>query len=145
MSHKVYHPLGERLMRQLAFIDENCTEFTSAYFSSDTREYLNFFYRYAHEVQKYLLSFSALSEDISVVPKVFIGSQVSLMYLDDKETEQFTICFPDQSDPDEGNISFLSPVGSQLLLRSAGDKLVLTTPGGSTEVIIKEIKFKSHW
>ncbi|UYP10979.1 GreA/GreB family elongation factor [Priestia megaterium] len=72
-------------------------------------------------------------------------SQVSLMYLDNKETEQFTICFPGQSDPDKGNISFLSPVGRQLLLRSAGEKLVLTTPGGNTEVIIKEIKFKSHW
>ncbi|WP_430131118.1 GreA/GreB family elongation factor [Priestia aryabhattai] len=72
-------------------------------------------------------------------------SQVSLMYLDNKETEQFTICFPDQSDPDKGNISFSSPVGSQLLLRSAGEKLVLTTSGGNIEVIIKEIKFKSHW
>ncbi|NER44912.1 GreA/GreB family elongation factor [Bacillus megaterium NBRC 15308 = ATCC 14581] len=145
MSHKVYHALGESLIRQLAFRDKNCTEFISSYFSSDTREYLNFFYKYTHEVQKYLLSFSALSEDISVVPKIFIESQVSLMYLDNKQTEQFTICFPDQSDPDKGNISFLSPVGSQLLLRSAGEKLVLTTPGGSTEVFIKEIKFKSNW
>nr|WP_259345542.1 GreA/GreB family elongation factor [Priestia aryabhattai] len=33
--------------------------------------------------------------------------------MDNKETEQFTICFPGQSDPDKGNISFLSPVGRQ--------------------------------
>jgi len=66
---------------------------------------------------------------------------VTVLYDEDDETEDFVICLPDQSDPDRGFISFLSPVGRQLLLRKLGEQLSLKIPTGDLQLTIKEISY----
>ncbi|MET3696641.1 transcription elongation factor GreA [Bacillus oleivorans] len=136
----------EFFVDQLVHIDENIKELTNLYISStpvDERR-KHFFSLYVLELEE-LLKQNQKNNVISFFPKVFIGTKVTVMYEDDHETEDYVICFPEQSDPDNGFISFLSPVGRQLLLRKIGEQLLLKVPTGELSVSIKEISFAGDW
>lgn len=139
MSHKVELNLKETLLNQLVFLEENVTEIIDSYFSSNRNKYKEFLNTYSTEVQDFLSTVDEQSE--SSLIKAFIGTKVVLKYEDEDETDDYTICMPENSDPDKGFISFLSPVGSQLLLRSSGEIMNLITPGGEFKVTIKAINF----
>ncbi|WP_243355479.1 GreA/GreB family elongation factor [Bacillus litorisediminis] len=141
------NPLGNKefFLEQLVVIDENIKELTELYISSTP----------VHERRKHFLSLYVLELEellkqnqknniISFFPKVFIGTKVTVMYDDDHETEDYVICFPDQSDPDNGFISFLSPVGRQLLLKKIGEQIMLKVPTGELPVTIREISFSGE-
>lgn len=142
MNHSLQHS-REYFFQQLDFIDENIKELTSLYLSSTPiQERLkHFFNLYVLEVED-LLKTNQRNNVISFFPKVYIGTKVSVLYVEDNETEDFVICFPEQSDPDLGYISFLSPVGRQLLLKNIGEEISLKIPNGELLVTIKEISFE---
>jgi transcription elongation factor GreA len=54
------------------------------------------------------------------------------------------IVMPEDTNPDEGRISFLSPVGSQLLLGSKGEVRSVHTPSGSMRIRITGIELRSE-
>jgi transcription elongation factor GreA len=139
MSHKVELSLKETLLNQLVFLEENVTEIIGSYFSSNRNKYKEFLNTYSTEVQDFLSTIDERPE--SSPTKAFIGTKVVLKYEGEDETDDYTICMPENSDPDKGFISFLSPVGSQLLLRSSGEIMNLITPGGEFKVTIKAINF----
>ena len=141
MNHKLDLSFRETIVDHLVFFDENSTEIIDSYFLSDRSKFKEFYTTYTSEVEKFLTTLNTEGEVQDYIPKVFIGCKVLLNYIEDNEVEEYTICFPELSDPDNGFISFLSPVGSQLLLRSASEKMLLSTPGGELKVIIKEITF----
>ncbi|MDR4888283.1 GreA/GreB family elongation factor [Fredinandcohnia sp. QZ13] len=135
MSHKDY------FAEQLQLIDTNFQELKSLYLSSTPLKERdqNFLSSYINELKSYL--------EIEVsgpIPKVFIGTKVTVMFDGDDDTEDYYICLPKQSDPDAGCISFLSPVGRQLLLRKVDDNVLLNTPAGSLPVTIKSITFAEN-
>ncbi|CEH30778.1 hypothetical protein AM501_30105 [Aneurinibacillus migulanus] len=145
MNHSLsYYPLRKSLIKQLIFIEENMVELLDLYVASTPiheRDF-SFFERYVSEVEKFLSN----SEESTypALAKVFIGSQVALLYEDDGYVDHFTICFPEKSDPTHGYISFLSPVGRQLLLHDLDEKVILSTPSGEISVSIKKIEFKDY-
>ncbi|MDQ0971724.1 transcription elongation factor GreA [Neobacillus niacini] len=130
------------LIQQLNYIDKNIKELTNLYLSSTpVQERLkHFFNLYVMEVEE-LLKTNKRNEFISHFPKVFIGTKVTVLYDDEYESEDYVICYPEQSDPDLGYISFLSPVGRQLLFKNLGDKVSIKIPTGELLVTIKEISF----
>ncbi|MFT9846251.1 GreA/GreB family elongation factor [Aneurinibacillus sp. REN35] len=145
MNHSLtYYPLRKSLIKQLIYIEENTTELLDLYVSSTMvhdRDF-NFFKRYVAEVEAFLSD-----DEKSTYPalsKVFIGCQVAVLFKEDNYIEHFTICFPEQSDPTRGYISFLSPVGRQLLLHALDEEMVLVTPGGETNITITKIEFKDY-
>lgn len=129
-------------IQQLHYIDENIKELTNLYLSSTpVQERLkHFFNLYVMEVED-LLKTNKRNEMISHFPKVFIGTKVTILYEEEDEIEDYVICYPEQSDPDLGYISFLSPVGRQLLFKNLGDKVSIKIPTGELLVTIKEISF----
>jgi transcription elongation factor GreA len=141
MNHSAYQG-REYFVRQLVYIDENIKELTELYFSSTPiQERLkHFFNLYVLEVED-LLKVNQKNNPILFFPKVLIGTKVTVWYEEDNETEDYVICYPEQSDPDRGYISFLSPVGRQLLLKNNGEKLSLKIPTGELLVTIKEISY----
>jgi transcription elongation factor GreA len=141
MNHNL-HLTKDYYLQQLNYIDENIKELTNLYLSSTpVQERLkHFFNLYVLEVED-LLERNKKNDMISFFPKVFIGTKVTVLYDEEDETEDYVICYPEQSDPDLGYISFLSPVGRQLLFKSLGDKVSIKIPTGELLVTIKEISF----
>ncbi|MBL4953957.1 GreA/GreB family elongation factor [Neobacillus sp. OS1-32] len=127
---------------QLAYIEENIKDLTNLYISSTPiQERLkHFFNLYVLEVEE-LLNQNRKNAVISFFSKVYIGTKVTVQYDDEDDFEEYVICFPEQSDPDRGFISFLSPVGRQLLLKEMGEKISLKVPTGKLQVTIKEISY----
>jgi transcription elongation factor GreA len=141
MNHSP-HLTKNYYVQQLHYLDENIKELTNLYLSSTpVQERLkHFFNLYVLEVEE-LLKTNKRNEIISHFLKVFIGTKVTVLYDDEYETEDYVICYPEQSDPDLGYISFLSPVGRQLLFKNLGDKVSIKIPTGELLVTIKEISF----
>jgi transcription elongation factor GreA len=141
MNHSGYQN-KDYFSQQLVYIDENIKELTNLYISSTPiQERLkHFFHLFVLEVEE-LLTNNQKNEMISSFPKVYIGTKVTVLYEEENETEDYVICYPEQSNPDEGYISFLSPVGRQLLFKNIGEKISLHIPTGELMVTIKEISF----
>jgi transcription elongation factor GreA len=141
MNHSL-HLTKDYYVQQLSYIDENIKELTNLYLSSTPiQERLkHFFNLYVLEVED-LLKTNKRNEIISFFPKVLIGTKVTVLYDEENETEDYVICYPEQSDPDLGYISFLSPVGRQLLFKNLDDKVSIKIPTGELLVTINEISF----
>jgi transcription elongation factor GreA len=141
MNHSVPQN-KEDFVQQLVYIDENIKELTNLYISSTPvqERVKHFFNIYTLEVEE-LLKENSKRKVISAFPKVYIGTKVTVWYEEDHEAEEYTICLPEQSDPDSGFISFLTPVGKQLLLKNIGETLLLKVPTGEVPVTIKEISY----
>jgi len=135
MSHKDY------FNDQLQYIDQHLQELNNLYSSSTPLKERNqtFFRSYVSELKSYVESGA-----VEPIPKVFIGTKVTVMFDGEDDTEDYYICLPEQSDPDAGCISFLSPVGRQLLLCKVGDKVLLSTPAGGLPVMIQDIAFAGN-
>ncbi|MCM3767817.1 GreA/GreB family elongation factor [Neobacillus niacini] len=135
----------EFFIQQLVMIDENIKELNNLYISSTPlpERLKHFFNLYVLEVEEFLKQ-NRKSNIITNIPKVFIGTKVTVIYDEDDETEDYVICFPEDSDPDRGFISFLSPVGRQLLLKEIGERIPLKVPTGELAVTIKEISYVGY-
>ncbi|WP_042454705.1 GreA/GreB family elongation factor [Neobacillus dielmonensis] len=144
MNHS-FPQCKEDFVQQLVYIDENIKELTDLYISSTPiQERLkHFFSIYFLEVEE-LIKINKEKSTIPLFPKVYIGTKVTVLYDDEDETEDYVICFPEHSDPDLGYISFLSPVGRQLLLKNVGEQILLQVPTGALSVTIKEISYANH-
>lgn len=135
----------EYLVKQMVYIDENTKELTTLYVASTPvqEQVKNFFSLYLLELEE-LLSADPKNSLVPFLPKVYIGTRVTVLFEEESDTEDFVICFPEQSDPDSGCISFLSPVGRQLLLKKIGESVLLKIPTGDLRVRIKEISYVGH-
>ncbi|MFD2442450.1 GreA/GreB family elongation factor [Bacillus sp. CGMCC 1.16607] len=97
-----------------------------------------FFDLYLLHLNEYVTS--CLNQEVPKMDKVFIGSSISVKYLDDDEEEHYTICFPEEIDPDYGKISIFSPIGRQLLLKNLDEEISLEIPTGTLRIKIVDIK-----
>jgi transcription elongation factor GreA len=72
------------------------------------------------------------SIDISKIPKdrIAYGSQVVLYDLDKEEKVKYKLVTSEESDPDKGLISTVSPIGQGLMGKQEGDEIKVKTPTG---------------
>lgn len=129
-----------QLVNQLVFFDESKINFLNQYFPDITPA--------RNRIDRVLTAYTATVEklfadysDETLNSVVLIGSQVDLRYLEDGETESYTIVFPHQASVDENKVSFLSPVGSQLLLAPVHETCRLGVPSGEVEVKLERIRY----
>ena len=126
---------------QLTLLDERTEQWADKYFPSPGRErsqFLQFVDRYTSAVEG-LIGQQEQAAGSFEAPFVLIGSTVTIEYVSDGSRESYTICLPEQMDIDCGHISFLSPLGRQLLLASPSDTVKVKAPDGELEVLIKSI------
>ncbi|OLO27913.1 hypothetical protein BTR23_19070 [Alkalihalophilus pseudofirmus] len=128
-----------KLINQLVYFDEELHRFLEVFVQEKSKksEVEKTVHEYMEVVERILANFN--EESINSV--VLIGSTVEVYYLDDHINETFTIVFPYQANPEKDLISFLSPVGSQLLLAKANQTYKIKLPFGDTSVIVKKITF----
>jgi transcription elongation factor GreA len=70
--------------------------------------------------------------------KIEMGSTVTLKL--ENDSFSYEIVGANESDPLKGKISSESPLGFSLLGKAKGDKVDITTPGGTTSYQIVEVK-----
>jgi transcription elongation factor GreA len=72
------------------------------------------------------------SIDISKIPtdSIAYGSVVVLYDLDKEEKVTYELVTSEESDPDSGKISTVSPIGQALMGREEGDEVKVKTPNG---------------
>ncbi|MCB0325555.1 MAG: transcription elongation factor GreB [Bdellovibrionales bacterium] len=74
--------------------------------------------------------------------QVLFGATVRLLDEDDKE-RTYTILGADESDPDRGRISWLSPLARALHKAKAGDFVTFRSPQGERELEVLEVRYES--
>lgn len=72
---------------------------------------------------------------------VWIGSDVTVVDEIEGFEETYKIVLPQQIDADLGHISFMSPLGSKLLLARQGVRIEVDSPSGSYGMIISKVMF----
>ncbi|GIP37836.1 hypothetical protein J31TS4_11160 [Paenibacillus sp. J31TS4] len=130
-----------QLSQQLAYFEADKTDFMDRYYPSPGRERT----RVGELLSLYTNTLGALLakelDETAFLDTVLIGSEVELFYLDDQFTETYTIVFPQQADPNENKISFLSPIGIQLLMAPLQVPIPLQVPSGSLQVRIERVRY----
>jgi transcription elongation factor GreA len=71
---------------------------------------------------------------------IVFGSTVELKNLVNNQTVTYQLVGPYESNPEDGKISIISPLGKALIGNEEGDYIKLKTPGGVQEFEILEIK-----
>ena len=71
---------------------------------------------------------------------VSIGSTVKVLYLSDNDTEEYKIVGSLEADPFNNKISNESPIGQAIIGKKKGDIIDVSSPTGSYQVKIEEIK-----
>jgi transcription elongation factor GreA len=71
---------------------------------------------------------------------IIFGSTVDLKNLASNQTVTYQLVGPYESNPEDGKISIISPLGKALIGNEEGDYVKLKTPGGVQEFEILEIK-----
>ncbi|WP_256759742.1 GreA/GreB family elongation factor [Cohnella sp. WQ 127256] len=137
MSHSHNERLHGDLTRQLS------------YFEKETKELLRKVYpdmSKRDEMQKLLDSYTdhirlfqagSIAGDTDSL--VWIGSSVTIQDEIDRLDETYKIVMPHEVNVDLGHISFLSPLGSKLLLARKDNRIEVESPSGSYEVIIMNV------
>lgn len=134
----------KHLVHQLVYFDEHLALFNDFYLSGfspgERKQMEDMIRRYTEHLTE------ALDQDDAGLDRclrtvIFVGSTATVVYDDDASTESFTLVYPTESDPDRNRISFLSPIGRQLLCRQSEHPLVLDIPNGSLGLRIREVKY----
>lgn len=143
MSHRHLSGTRKHLISQLAFFDDQFAIFLDTYF--------NDFNRARQEmdslIRKYIAKLEAIlgGDDESLAAQlnevVLLGSSVELKFLEDGISEDYTVVYPSEADPDHNRISFLSPIGKHLLLANLNDELEIDGPAGAYRVKVEKIKY----
>ncbi|MGN7470591.1 GreA/GreB family elongation factor [Brevibacillus sp. SAFN-007a] len=143
MNPSILQGTRKHLIHQLVFFDEQYSLFFDQYVRDYGREKQmvdDCIQRYKQTLEQLLAKDdSALYESLKAV--ALLGSSVRVLFEEDGFEESFTVVFPTDSDPDHNRISFLSPIGRQLLLTAPHNRIVLESPVGRQQVLVREISF----
>ncbi len=71
--------------------------------------------------------------------EVGVGNSVKLQYVDDNETETYTIVGSKEADPDSNKISNESPIAKAIIGKKVNTTVTVESPSGKYEVKILEI------
>ena len=71
--------------------------------------------------------------------KVAIGAKVTIQYIDDDDTVEYSIVGSQEADPFENKISNESPIAKAILNKKVGDTVTVESPNGTYDVKIISI------
>jgi len=71
--------------------------------------------------------------------KITVGSKIKLEYIEDNETEEYTIVGVKEADPFANKISNESPIAKAIIGKKAGEIVTVDSPNGKYSVKIVEI------
>lgn len=130
------------ILRQLVHLDESKKTMLDAYFPlpdrlAERKSIEIMLERYVHRIEKLL--FCLTHEPDYTLTFVVVGSTVTIRNTQSQVSESYKICYPDHVDIDAGCISFLSPLGRQLLLLPIYSTVQVAVPDGQLEYVVERI------
>ncbi|WP_150271475.1 GreA/GreB family elongation factor [Paenibacillus tepidiphilus] len=132
-----------QLLNQLLFFDEGLSSFLSEYYPEPGPDRV----LVERTLKQYTSVVEGILQDFSLNRLnscALIGSKIEVEYLDDSSVECYTIVFPGASDPGCNEISFLSPIGLQLLMTEPDENVELEVPSGILSVRVRAIRYHSN-
>ncbi|TQR36860.1 GreA/GreB family elongation factor [Brevibacillus brevis] len=143
MNPSILNGTRNHLINQLVFFDEQYSLFYDQYvrnYGKEKQAIDEIVVRYKQTLESLLAKEdSALFQSLKAI--TLLGSSVKVLFEEDQFEESFTVVYPTDIDPDNNRISFLSPIGRQLLLAAPHDSVVLESPVGRQQVQVREISF----
>lgn len=143
MSHSPLFGTRKHLVSQLAFFDEQHAIFLDTYcqqYGKERQQLDQLIRQYVSKLEEILVGDDEqLGQSLQQI--VLMGSTVTVVDLEDASSEEYTVVYPTEADPDHNRISFLSPFGRRLLLASYGDELVIDSPTSQYSIKLDRIKF----
>jgi regulator of nucleoside diphosphate kinase len=73
---------------------------------------------------------------------VTMNSTIELVDMDTKETETYTLVFPEDADISKGKISILAPIGTAMLGYEIGDVFEWEVPAGKRRLRVERIIYQ---
>ena len=73
---------------------------------------------------------------------ITMNSKVLLKDLNSNEEVTYTVVFPENADPDQDNISILTPIGTALLGYHQGDVVQWVVPAGTVRLKVEKILYQ---
>jgi transcription elongation factor GreA len=125
-----------RQAREFGDISEN-----SEYDDAKNEQYL--LERRIGELQRRLRSAKVVDPSQVDNDAVDLGTRVTLRVVDGGQERTFQIVGANESDPGSGKLSHASPVGRAVLKKKVGEKVIVSTPRGSTEYEIVNVEAAS--
>ena len=98
------------------------------------------------ELEDRIKKLQAIVDNVTIIDtvttdKVGVGNTVTISYLDDEdEKDEYKIVGSQEADPFESKISNESPIAKALLGHKVGDVVSVSSPNGSYEIKVIEIK-----
>ncbi|MCR8657091.1 GreA/GreB family elongation factor [Paenibacillus endoradicis] len=139
MNHSVeWETQIQNYDKQLVTIEELRSKQLEKYIlkqSGLTKEMEQLLDRYMQEIKRRLTLLKAPEEQL-----VMLNTIIEIEYVDDGFIDTYSIVAPEEIDPEQGKISLLSPVGSQLLLAPLHEQIELSTPAGKMTIRVISIK-----
>lgn len=139
MSHSNNAKFQEELIAQVNYFDQATSELLRKLYPDtgkrdELQQLIDGYMDHIHSV----LEGSMQGEPDSLA---WIGSHVTVLDEIDGFEETYKIVLPQQIDADLGHISFMSPLGSKLLLARKGDRIEVDSPSGSYGMLISNVIF----
>ncbi len=77
---------------------------------------------------------------LPIKDRVMFGVRVTLEEIETDDPVTYQLVGPDESEPENGLISVVSPLGRALLGKQEGDEVRVQTPGGLREFVVLKIE-----
>ncbi len=92
-----------------------------------------------NELKNKIATCEVVDPDSTPKDRVVFGARVTIENLSTGEEKQYRVLGPYDSDPNEGTISFSSPLGRAMLGKEEGDVVEFRSPGGIQKMEIIEV------
>jgi transcription elongation factor GreA len=137
-SHSIAPHFKEALIKQLNYFDDNITDILRTLPNYVERNQLHELIReYRYRIERYLEGISIEGPD----HLAWIGSTVHVRFDFDGTEESYSIALPHEVNLDEGQISFLSPMGQRLLLARVGTNVEIDSPSGKYGITVTKLSY----
>jgi len=73
---------------------------------------------------------------------ITMNSRARLLDLDQNETLDYTLAYPQDADFSQGRISVIAPIGAALLGYRVGDEIQWAVPGGTRRLRVEEVLYQ---
>lgn len=91
------------------------------------------------QLHQRLSQLSDLANTETPTDRVGLGSRVTVLDLDSKETDTYMLVLAEMMDLEEGHVSFASPLGRALIDRLVGDEVELRLPRMTRRLRVTEL------